>query len=558
MEVKKSYMEEKEFNLIEESLIRVIDRECQIKEVSLMDVILHAHEYIDLSGELPTQDVAVLRVILAVLHTVFSRVDLEGNVSALEDEDEAYERWKALWDRGQFPEKPIKEYLEQWKERFWLFHPRWPFGQVAGLDYGTKYDAPKLNGEISESGNKVRLFSSYAGKEKESLSYAQAARWLLYINAFDDTSAKPSKEGKEKAEKEGFKMESPGAGWLGKVGLIVIKGNNLFETLMYNFILVQVHRDNEISDEEKPVWENEFFSVQERKKINVPNNLSALYTLQSRRLLLQRKENKVTGFVLLGGDFFDKDEVFIEPMTVWRRDKTKTVEKDVPKKHDKSKQMWREFASIYLGDECREPGVILWNKALTDKEYISGRMFLNTQIVSVQYGDKDFFVNHLFSDALSIQRSLIVNIGRRWQVYIRDQIQACDELAKEVGNLARKIYLASGGDVENTSTLIDHAKEQFYDRIDFPFRKWLQSIDAEDLDCDAQKKTEWSTEIKKIAYAFVDELVRESSEKAYTGKIVIVSIKGKETKKHYSVPKALNEFQIAINRIYPKRKGGDK
>ena len=548
---------EKEFNLIDEPWIRVLDNHCQIKEVSLMDVFMNAQEYVDLSGELPSQDVVILRLLLAVLHTVFSRVDPEGEDSPLEEEDEAYERWQELWEFGRFPERPIREYLETWKERFWLFHPERPFGQVAGLSYGTSYGASKLNGELSESSNKVRLFSSYAGKEKENLSFAQAARWLLYLNAYDDTSAKPSKEGKEIAKREGYQMESPGAGWLGKLGLITIKGENLFETLMLNFVLVQVHRDDEIPQMEKPIWEKEAFPTQERRKINVPDNLSELYTLQSRRLSLKRAGNKVIGFWLLGGDFFEREEALIEPMTVWRRDKTKKTEIDVPKRHDRSKQMWREFSNIYLGEKCREPGVLLWNKALMEREYLSENTILNTQIASVQYGDKDFFVNHIFSDELSMQRSILLNAGRKWQTYIKDQIEACDALAKETCNLARKIFLASGGDSEKAVDIMLKAKEQLYDRIDVPFRTWLCSIDPKDVEKEEQKKTEWMEEAKIIAYDYADELVFEAGTTAHAGKMITLNIKGKETKKHYSVPEALIDFKLAVNKIYPKKKGGE-
>ena len=162
-------------------------------------------------------------IIAAVVVASFTAV-LGGVIGGeLEDEEEAVERWTDLWELGQLPEEPIREYLEKWHERFWLFHPERPFGQVAGLACGTQYGASKLNGEISESGNKVRLFSSYFGEEKTALSYAQAARWLLYLNAFDDTSAKPTKEGKEKS---GGKLPSPGAGWLGKLGIVFTRGKN--------------------------------------------------------------------------------------------------------------------------------------------------------------------------------------------------------------------------------------------------------------------------------------------------------------------------------------------
>ena len=71
-------MREKEFNLLEEPWIRVRSPDCAVREVSLTDALLHAHEVTDLAGELPAQDAAVLRLLLAVLHTVFSRVDEQG------------------------------------------------------------------------------------------------------------------------------------------------------------------------------------------------------------------------------------------------------------------------------------------------------------------------------------------------------------------------------------------------------------------------------------------------------------------------------------------------
>ena len=57
--------------------------------------------------------------------------------------------------------------------------------------------------------------------------------------------------------------------------------------------------------EDRPVWEREP-SKKERQEIAVPDNLAELLTLQSRRLLLKRDHNKVVGYYLLGGDFFDK------------------------------------------------------------------------------------------------------------------------------------------------------------------------------------------------------------------------------------------------------------
>ena len=196
-------MKQIEYNLLEERWVRVRGQDYTVQEVSLPDALLHAHEYRDLAGELPTQDAAMLRLLLAVLHTVFSRVDENGTPAPFEETDDALTRWEELYKLGHFPEAPIRAYLEQWRDRFWLFHPERPFWQVPEAKIGTEYTASKLNGELSESSNKLRLFSSYAGEGKEGLTYAQAARWLLSVNGYDDTSAKPKGKG----------LPSVGAGW---------------------------------------------------------------------------------------------------------------------------------------------------------------------------------------------------------------------------------------------------------------------------------------------------------------------------------------------------------
>ena len=57
----------KEFNLLYEPWIRVMRPDASVEEVTLPDALIHAHEYLSLAGEMPTQDVAMLRLLLAVL-----------------------------------------------------------------------------------------------------------------------------------------------------------------------------------------------------------------------------------------------------------------------------------------------------------------------------------------------------------------------------------------------------------------------------------------------------------------------------------------------------------
>ncbi|MBQ1389417.1 MAG: type I-E CRISPR-associated protein Cse1/CasA, partial [Clostridia bacterium] len=445
-------MNEIEFNLIDEPWIRVMDSDCKVSEVSLKDALLNAHKYKSLSGELPTQDIAVMRLLLAVLHTVYSRADENGNNSPLDegidsdDEDDyesflkekALDRWKALWERGSFSEKAIGDYLDKWHERFWLFHPERPFGQVAGLSIGTDYDAPKLNGEISESSNKVRFFSMYSGDDKSNLTYSQAARWLLYLNSYDDTSSKPTKEGKAKA---GGSLPSPGVGWLGKLGLIFISGDTLFETLMLNLIMV-----NEciVQEKQNPLWEQKEISASERTPIALPNDLASLYTLQSRRIFLKRRGGYVESYKLLGGDFFEKENAFFEPMTVWSASK-KDNGAYTPKRHDSSKQMWREFSVLFNEKGYRNAGVINWFRQYLQAENLLPKSFLlKTSITAVEYGDKDFFVKNVFFDSLTMHADLLSDLGADWRSKIETELDRCGKIANAIAFLAQNLYVASG------------------------------------------------------------------------------------------------------------------
>ena len=55
-------MKEIEFNLLTEPWIRVRLRDNTVREVSLTEALVSAQDYVDLAGEMPTQNAAVLRL----------------------------------------------------------------------------------------------------------------------------------------------------------------------------------------------------------------------------------------------------------------------------------------------------------------------------------------------------------------------------------------------------------------------------------------------------------------------------------------------------------------
>lgn len=533
-------MEEKAFNLLYEPWIQVLSLTGETEELPLLGVLERAHQLRCLAGELPTQDAAVLRLLLATLYATYTRADAQGNQRPIEDATEALNRWQSLWELGRFPIEPIKKRLCHYEDRFFLFHPDRPFYQVAGLDRGTDYSAAKLLGNLSESSNKVRLFPVRTGNAKQSVSYAEAARWLLYLNAFDDTSSKPSVRGQG--------MPSPGAGWLGKLGMIFATGTNLFETLMLNFVL--------LSDNGEPwrngqaVWELDAPRTDERVEVALPLDWFTILTLQSRRLLLKREGNNVIGYRLLGGDFFPKENAFAEQMTLWRKDATQDVYN--PKRHDPSRELWRDF-TVFLaeGDNLRKPGIVRWLSILEDHGYIDSMVTL--QIASVKYGDKDFFVTDVFQDSLTINANMVSQLGQEWVTRITVLLSMTEDCVKQLSILAADLARASGDSDSSHHKAGEGAgsaaKSEAYFRLDMPFRKWLANIDPAQTDIEAAEQY-WKNIVKQIILQLGEEMTHQAGEKAIIGRWV----EGRNNSKPrlYTAPSAFIRFRSKILRTIEK------
>ena len=512
-------MEQMEFNLLDEPWIRVMTEDCIVVERSLMQVLLNSHQYQRLAGELPTQDVALLRLLLAILQTVFYRVDPEGEDDPIEDRAAAIRRWQALWNAGRFPVQPIRTYLETWKDRFWLFHQEHPFYQVPAAALGTKFKASKLNGELSESAHKMRLFPLRDGEEKETLSYAEAARWLVTLIGFDDSASTKKETG-------------TGTGWLGDRVNVYAIGENLFETLMLNLVFLKDGRY--VWAENIPAWEQPTMTTAKKREIPLPDNQAELLTLQSRRLILSREENRVTGFSSTGGDFFGKEgrvNAFSEQMTLWRAGKTpkNAVPQFVPASVDPWRQMWRDF-EVILGrrEDSHIPGVVAWLTELRRKNVIP-RKYVHIASVGVTYDSKKGSIADIISDHLDFQMSLLDAAGELWIVLVGGEIHLIDKVARTLGALAEGLYLAQGGQLDGAGKKArqsqrDEGMRLLYAAVDLPFREWLAHIGAQhgdDENTRAQEQQCWRSIVFRIADNLGREMIRDAGTAAFTGRWIV-------------------------------------
>jgi len=405
-------MGERTFNLTRDPWIKVLDQTTgQEKTVSLIDLFEHAQDYQRLAGEMQSQDFAIMRLLLAILTTVYSRFDATGEAYewleldkqslqpvAPVDEDEYSEKdirkdlqatWKALSQAGHFSTM-VTQYLQRYADRFDLFGDQ-PFYQATTTDYDALVPANKsvakgkgqvsvkqLNRRISESNNSPALFAPKVRETKNQVPLDELVRWLITYQNFTGVTDKTKVVAAEKFS------NSPG--WIYRLNPVFAVGDSLFETLMLNLILgsKQSHYARQ-----KPVWEYDGVQayVAERQKQLIPDNLAALYTTWSRLLHIEWDDQEQPSIFSAGIPIFPYENAFVEPMTTWRRDK-KTLEYRPAVKGLRSLgiAMWRNFGQyvkVNQSDDVHEPGLVTWLHELKQNKLIATTQRLNLASVAL-------------------------------------------------------------------------------------------------------------------------------------------------------------------------------
>lgn len=547
---------ESEFNLIYEPWIMVRCGD-KVSEVSLLDALVNAHEYTALAGEMPTQDFAMLRLLLAVLHAALQDMEVEYEY----EDDIPINKWEELWSAGKFPKDIVFEYLTKWKDRFYLFDEKYPFYQVADVKEFTELTAAKLNGTLSESGHKIRLFPQIAGEIKESLSYSEAARWLISFNAWDDImTCKKAVYHDKKCYEKGRKY-----GWLGTLGNIYAVGDNLFETLMLNLVF-----DTE-DVTESPVWAIDkplscSTTLGKMYGIAKPNNQAELLTLLGRYMLLNKDDTtkQVTSIKVTKKLLVSQNDLLLEKMTVWNINKNSS--EYYPKKHSSSIQVWREFSSIIPKalDEKHKPGICEWiSKFIDHNQPLNGKI-ISFATCGVEYDSVGGSIVNSFSDSITVHSSLLSELGKAWNDKISEEIKACGDVARYLDTLQKELIISKSAVPDKLDILnkqCEKVKQEFYFRIDVHVRKWIESIDPSDENITKKEKcNELRETVAQIARKYALELADSAGQSAIIGRygnnIFGITKSEKEKTVHYSSPEALNKFYGKMKNKYLE--GGDK
>ena len=549
-------MKNPEFNLLDEPWIPVRLLDGTIADVGLLELLRRTTDIADLACELPTQSIAIQRLVLAVAYRVATPRDTRD--------------WARQWEDGA-PTEQMIEYLERWRDRFYLFGGRFPFMQVADLRTA-KDSISGLEKLIADVPNGEQFFTTRHGRALACIPPSEAARWLVHAQAYDPSGIRSGAVGDSQVK--GGKGYPIGPSWCGHLGLVWLKGKDLDETLVLNLIPADAAglRGVESSTEwgacswEAAEPENAVrgdYSLLDPSGTPRDVSIPRLLTWHSRRIRLVGDSSGVTGVVLAQGDKLAPQEMRLyEPQSLWRYStpQSKKFKTDVymPRKYEAGRALWRSLpgtlptVTTVQGTDKQPKQEFLPSATLSFHYQLDNASIQTTypkvmriQAVGVTYGPQEATFEDIYSDELTLSVAVMRVEHEDLSAEIDRQVRLTEEVARDVGTLAANVARAAGesGDGAGDGAR-DRAKELFFSAVDTDFRAWLTQVDGHESARDVGRR--WERSLRQHAVDIQAELVRGASSSA---------IIGRDTGRGYmSVGIAENYFRAALNKHLPLQK----
>lgn len=478
---------------------------------------------IQVLGDSPTQDYAVLRVLLAI----FWRAH-QGDAAASRSWDEWFiSKRQELVETGR--DDAALSYLENHRSRFDLFHPETPFMQVATLDT-SKSTRQTVSRILPDSEQDYFTMRTHEGRQ--SLAFDEAARWLIHTQAYDYSGIKSGAIGDPRVK--GGRGYPIGTGWAGMTGGTVIHGRTLLETLLLNTVEDALSPS---ADGDQPVWEREPDSAAQRNDragklasppAVQPQGASDLATWQSRRVRLFTENDRVTSVLVSNGDQIPDagKNVFGDPMTPYRFSKNQTKKGQLayyPKPYDAERTMWRSLDALLVSET--DAGFTSTDHApkrpnnLVNFSNIAKRQRSNevadVRIVSMGYGPQSSSVGTVVTGNLGLPLSLLQDdaLSRAHRQYVRDAADVTRSAAISLGWFAGQLAVAAGGDYAFSAD----AADRLYTVLEPKFITWLRNLDVDQIDDEA---ISWQRQIRDQLFQIADEEVRGAGQRALVGRTV--------------------------------------
>ena len=331
------------FNLVDQPWISVVNQGWQRRDVSLTELFTTWETLKEIQADNPPTTLAIYRFLLAILHRAYQ---------GPKDVD----HWEEIQqDNG----KKAIAYLNQWRDRFDLFHPDYPFMQDAAIaekDAGEVYLASVLHGN-----NTSTVFCHEHQWSNATLTIPEAARLVLRLHNFDTGGRKTGA------------TDSAAVLPMMDAANVLVRGANLYETLLLNLVEYDPARDQPsvVTGDDIPIWERTHQKPKERSPVGYIDYL----TYQWRRVKLFAQDGQVMRVALHPGDRLPKDV----SSSQWECGiaYTKTEKGLMTVRLNSARSLWRDSAVFLQSAETSSrPRILDWVAVLKAEGLIESNLHL--------------------------------------------------------------------------------------------------------------------------------------------------------------------------------------
>nr|WP_311162683.1 type I-E CRISPR-associated protein Cse1/CasA [Rothia dentocariosa] len=540
------------FNLCYEPWIPVLYVSGQTQEVSLKQLFDESNSIRKIHSGDATTDVAILGVAVAI----FFRAVLENT----EEYGELYrepKKWiQNISSGGSEQLYFVQDYLKKYQDRFNLFDAERPFMQVADL-HTSKGEEPVSRLVLdSES----EYFSMRAEQALTSLSYAEAARYLVTMQAYHYSGIKSGAVGDPRVK--GGKGYPLGVGWYGTTGKIIVHGENLIETLLYCIDYEQLLNVEKVKGkshrsalQDKPVWERDLPDTAapraytggdptKYKDEPVPAaGMCEILTWQSRRVRLFSENGRVTGALVSNGDKWLNRNTYTDPLTAYRFSKNQSTQTHyvwMPQTHSAERTLWRGADALLTRlsssqEKQNKPATVI--RQISSGKYFSPDTKTKIQLVGMVYGTQSSIVEETIDESVTLELGILTEQGAEISAMVRDNIQLTMDAAIALGQYAGNLLRAAGKEYEFRPSVT----ESILHRMEDEFHSWLADLSVSD-DVSAQA-AKWQSKVRRILESEADQLAVSAGPKAAIGTIHDAQL--------YTTAKARRQFGGRLYKLLP-------
>ena len=311
---------------------------------------------------------------------------------------------------------------------------------------------------------------------------------------------------------------------------------------------------------QKPCWEyssKEILDLYLNKK--VVTNLTALYTVWSRAIFIDSQFVSNSKFYAYPEKLpkVEREDMFLEPMTLWRFNKSgESKNKFTPKKHVIDQSLWRSFgllakvnfSDVNNGVGQHLPGIINWMQDIKGvvKEKINEPIICAVSMKDDGNATSWSPVDEIL-DILAINEFVLTDVVETgWVNRINDVVQQTSHVIEKIyGSYLNGVKAIRYGD--GKSDFVSIRKEEVYAGIDQPFRNWLGLISYND-DKD-EKMIEWRKILKELVKTAAKELTYAGNTRDYKGK------KNENKEQVENIATLYNQFLWRLNKELDVKEG---